>query len=163
MLFVGGFHFPFELTADKCGDSDLSSEAIWRKGWLLSGPFWGSLLAVYWVALFTLTHLPSNPVLTHVVTVKDKSAHTIAFGLLAALLAFVVCLVRRRFGIREAVACGVGLALYAGFDELTQPIVGRSCDIYDWAADLIGIAGGLTFIWTLVVVWRGRQDVATPQ
>ena len=132
------------------------------KEWLLWSLPWGALLAVYWIALFTMTHLPGDPVTTHV-GVRDKSAHTMAFALLATLVAWVVLLARRRFGLREAMACGLGLALYAAFDELTQPIVGRSCDIYDWGADLIGIAGGLTIIASVVLVWRWQRSFAATQ
>jgi VanZ family protein len=33
--------------------------------------------------------------------------------------------------------------MYATFDELTQIPVGRTCDVNDWAMDVLGIACGL--------------------
>jgi len=34
-------------------------------------------------------------------------------------------------------------AVYGVLDEVTQIPVGRSCDLYDWFADVIGIAVGI--------------------
>ena len=35
------------------------------------------------------------------------------------------------------------LASYGAFDEVTQPIVGRDCDFWDWVADMAGILVGI--------------------
>ncbi len=136
----------------------MSSVTTWAKGWLCWSVPWILLLAVYWIALFTMTHLPGDPV-SYRVTMKDKAGHGLAFALLATLLAWVVLLVKRRFGPKEAVATGVGLALYAAFDELTQPIVGRSCDIYDWLSDVGGIAAGIAFVACLALIWRWQRPL----
>lgn len=34
----------------------------------------------------------------------------------------------------------VCIAAYAWIDELTQPWTGRTCDVYDWFADILGAA-----------------------
>ena len=35
------------------------------------------------------------------------------------------------------------LAAYAAADELLQPLTGRSCELGDWIADVVGIVLGL--------------------
>jgi VanZ family protein len=117
------------------------------------------LLGTYWLALFIMTHLPGDPV-GYRVTMKDKAGHGLAFALLAVLLAWVVLLAKRRFGPIEAMAVGVTLSLYAAFDELTQPIVGRRCDIYDWLSDVGGIVVGIGFVWALALLWRWQRTLA---
>jgi VanZ family protein len=44
---------------------------------------------------------------------------------------------------RRVVGIALVLAAYGVFDELTQPIFGRTASIRDWLADLVGIAVGL--------------------
>ena len=48
----------------------------------------------------------------------------------------------------------VGVALFAMLDELHQPWFGRSCEFYDWVADMVGVslalvAGSLCSRWRL--------------
>ena len=91
----------------------------------------------------------------------DKLAHFgIYFGL-AALLAFVVSLRNidrsSRTGLSAAwyAAIALSIAVFAAFDEITQPWTGRDRDIKDWIADLIGMACGL-MLFTAVQLYRRR-------
>lgn len=84
------------------------------------------------VALATLTPLP------RAVSVGggDKLHHVIAF----AALALPVSLLRPKV-LPVAMLL---LAAYGGAIELIQPLVGRSCELADWLADLAGILLGST-------------------
>lgn len=116
------------------------------------------LLAAYWIGLFVLTHLPGYPMPYHP-TLTDKVGHGGGFALLSLLLAYVVWRVTRRFTYSGLVAIGAVLALYGACDELTQPYVGRSCDFFDWLADVGGIVLGLA-TWTLIANFIYRHQPA---
>ncbi len=110
------------------------------------------LLPAYWIFLFTVTHFPKLG-LPGRIPQSDKIVHLVAYGLLALLLwRFVMTFtdLSPRF-VYKALAL---IAAYAAFDEMTQPLVGRSADIWDWFADVVG--AGLVLA---VLEWR-RQVVA---
>jgi len=97
-----------------------------------------TVLALYWLGLFVLTHLPELPIDT-AGRYNDKVAHTVTYAVLM-ILTLVTC---RRPQATTARLITVWLLIftaYAAVDELTQPIVGRSCQLTDWLADLAGLA-----------------------
>jgi VanZ family protein len=98
------------------------------------------LCAAYWVALFTLTHLPRVPVIGP--PVQDKVAHLLAYGVLAGVL-YLTTWASGSGAKRAAYFVIAVTVLYGAMDELTQPLVGRSCEWYDWLADA---AGALTVV-----------------
>lgn len=105
---------------------------------------WGVLIA-YWLTLFTSTHAPIDPKL--IVPGKDKTLHIMGYSGLGVLFGLVFgTSTLHRFAFLRALAI---LAIYAVFDELTQLLVGRHCDLYDWFADCGGIVIGLTAAWGL--------------
>lgn len=106
-------------------------------------------LVLYWLALFTGTHIPIN--LKPDVPGNDKMQHFLGYGGLAFLLGCLILLQSGHSGKRRVMLIGAMalLALYGAFDELTQLFVGRSCDLLDWLADLGGSAIGLTAILVL--------------
>jgi VanZ family protein len=107
---------------------------------------WPILLAGYWLALFTGTHVPSDfPLLPS--SINDKLMHTSAFAGLAFLLASAWQQLTGRLTGRHLCAAWLLLAAYGVVDELTQIPVGRSCDIRDWVADISGITVGLLAFW----------------
>ena len=139
---------------------DSSGAAKSQAGWFARGLMMA--LAVYWLALFTGTHLPIDPDI--VVPGKDKMLHFVGYGGLGLLFGLTLALRSsprprlRREGQREGASAPndsharrrlplVGamfvLAIYGIFDELTQPLVGRTCDFHDWLADCGGIVIGL--------------------
>lgn len=119
------------------------------------------VLAVYWLALFAGTHSPIDPNL--VLPGDDKTKHFLGYSGLAFLFGFFLTLRRRRSrssGARRFPFVGAALllALYGAFDELTQPLVGRTTDRYDWLADAAGILVGLTLIVSLSAMVRLPGD-----
>jgi len=109
----------------------------------------------YWGALFVATHIPTVPDVSGVPG-KDKTLHAVAYCILAVLgwLAYPPPPSVRR-GVRVA-ACGAFWATYAVADELLQgvPIIGRSCELSDWFADVAGVCVGLTVVQ--LYAWRRR-------
>lgn len=93
------------------------------------------LLILYWVILLTVTHLPPSELpKTHV---SDKVEHFAAYGLLTALLH--LSLWPRRWSIPKLAAFVLLTVMaYGAFDELTQPLFNRACDLHDWYADTTG-------------------------
>ena len=95
--------------------------------------------------VLTLTHIPGEimPPELHE-HMLDKVEHMSAYGLTAVL--FLLSLRNPvRFGVLSS-----GLLLLAGigaFDEWTQPFFHRTASIWDYAADLTGIAlAGMIFL-----------------
>ena len=94
------------------------------------------VLAIYWIAIFTGTHLPD--VLDFSPKIHDKSKHFLAFFGLATMLCYVTNSRNtvKRFGL-IAIAC----LTYAAVDEVTQGwIPGRTPDFQDFIADAIGVS-----------------------
>ncbi|TWU59998.1 VanZ like family protein [Rubripirellula tenax] len=92
-------------------------------------------LTVYWIAIFTGTHLPA--VHDFSPRVNDKIKHFSAFFGLAMLMCYATTSEKlvKRFGIIALVAMA-----YAAFDELTQMLVpGRQADVMDFVADAAGV------------------------
>lgn len=112
----------------------------------------GWLLAAYWLALFTGTHIPRPPEL---LTIEhgDKYLHATAYAGLAVLCGWYLTtrgpLLAWQYG-----AIFVALVVYGAADELLQIPVNRHVDVADWLADTAGIMLGLTIFWLLTGVWR---------
>jgi VanZ family protein len=110
------------------------------------------MLTCYWALLFAGTHVPRlQPIL--VMRNSDKVLHAAAYAGLAFLLALAWSR-RRTFGMRQMLAVLAILAVYAGFDETTQPLVGRTADWADWVADVSGTLAGLAVFAGVRAVWR---------
>jgi VanZ family protein len=80
---------------------------------------------------------------------RDTTLHVIGFTGLGILTIWRVGAKYRVVPISAVVTWYVALLLYAAFDELTQPLTGRSCEWIDWVADAGGAAIGasLAFLW----------------
>lgn len=109
------------------------------------------VLAAYWLLIFAGTHLPKLPAIA--ADVSDKAKHFTAFFGLTLLLCYVTT--SPKLGRRFA-WIGSGAACYAAVDELTQMLVpGRTADVWDFAADSLGIAVALfTYYVARLVAWR---------
>lgn len=102
------------------------------------------VLALYWPALFVLTHVPI-PRVVREADVADKTLHFLTYLILAFLLWSVVG------GNRKVDWCRAKpwlvlfvIVLYGVLDELLQGCVaGRSSDIRDFFSDLAGAVVGL--------------------
>jgi VanZ family protein len=79
-------------------------------------------------------------------TVKDKILHFIEYGILGFLL--MRSAIRWTSNMRATtlvLLVFLAGAIYAASDEIHQYFVpGRSCDIYDWLADIVGLLAGVT-------------------
>lgn len=108
-------------------------------------------LAVYIVAMVASTHTPLEPELVPDTDWPgaDKLAHLGIFCGLAFLLALAMYMrkVHRGSGSLLSKAqyawLAAGISVYAALDELTQPWTGRDRSLWDWIADLVGMALGL--------------------
>ncbi len=100
-----------------------------------------TLLVVYWLLLFVSTHTPSGAI-PHP-RVWDKLLHFSAYGGLTFLLAWPVT-ARSGPSVGTYVYLLVIAACYGAVDELGQILVpGRSAEIGDWVADMMGAVVGL--------------------
>ena len=126
-------------------------------------------------AVLGLTHIPGEyvPICVQAHSL-DKVEHVVAYGVIA--LCFLLSLrprpspglIGQLDGQTTEKACRgaarrrpwllpvtllLALALVGGLDELTQPLVNRTCDPWDFAADLTGITavGAVFFLKRLVV------------
>jgi VanZ family protein len=101
-----------------------------------------TLAIIYLVALFVGTHIPIGPGQMGP-SLSDKWIH---FGAYAVLTVLVLTGWELTVGILEPkhyFAVWLAGALYGVFDEVSQTPVGRSCDMNDWLADVLGIVCGL--------------------
>lgn len=115
------------------------------------------LLVVYWLLIFTGTHLPRLP--STGIDNADKVQHFAAFLGLAFLLAWAIPASKKNVATKMTVAFLVA-ACYGVFDELTQGLVSRSTDLYDYYADLAGALAGVVvyYIARRFLVGRSSPD-----
>jgi VanZ family protein len=112
-------------------------------------------IGVYWLSIFAGTHIPLQREPFHE-GVSDKFLHFGAYAGLALLLAAAaVC--RWAPSPRIVVAIVALLAAYGGFDELTQILVGRDCELFDWCADIAGALVGSMAIVVPALFWSRRR------
>ena len=109
-------------------------------------------LLLYWPAIFVLAHIPI-PQLVYKAQVSDKTLHLITYLILVFLLWFAVS-PDKKVNWGKATVWWVFLIMagYGGVDELLQGYVGRSCDIKDFLANLVGVSGGL-ILFSFLTFW----------
>jgi len=116
-----------------------------------------SVWSGYWVLLFLVMHVRRPPGSQVVHRFGDKIVHAVAYLVLALLGGWVAArwgrCVNRRWVIRWLLI----YAAYAAADELLQPLIGRTCQLGDWFADLGGTAAALILIWGLSYRRRPRD------
>ncbi len=112
---------------------------------------WGPAIA-YMAVIFIESSMSDAPLPSRV---NDKVAHAGGYALLGVLCAralaggFAVPLTLPR-----VVAAVVIAALYGASDEWHQAFVpGRSSDIRDWYADVIGASVGAGLVWACGIIW----------
>ncbi len=107
------------------------------------------ILAVYWIVLFTATHLPGKVIRHGGMTVNDKVAHFAAYALLAFFAVWVLpwaLKAPRWYGGWVLVI----LAIYGAVDEwLQQYVPNRQADLLDWLADVSGAAAGILVFYVV--------------
>jgi VanZ family protein len=117
-------------------------------------------LVLYWLLIFTGTHLPASAVPT--VGLSDKVCHALAFGGLTFLLSWAI---PSRGRNQTHVMWAALIALVYGLvDEWTQNFIpGRMCDVWDMAANTVGIGLGVVsylLVRRVLLQWKwGRQFI----
>ncbi|MEM6314675.1 MAG: VanZ family protein [Planctomycetota bacterium] len=109
----------------------------------------------YWTALAFGTH---NPRLGEIPQMSmfgvDKVVHFLAY---AGLAFFMRCAIKPVPGRGWAVL--VLCSAYGAVDELTQPLFNRTCDPFDWIANVAGVTT-VCVIWRIGKVMRDRRRAA---
>ena len=115
-------------------------------------------LVSYTLVAFLGTHLP----MPHGVIPRggDKVLHFLGYSVFGVLLMGLRASLGE-FRWPSVVGRAGFLACYGAFDEITQKLVGRSADVADWFADVLGACCGLLAIVLLVRVWSRRTITAT--
>lgn len=117
-------------------------------------PFLVLLCLVLWGGGLLVTHAP--PARLPNFHVRDLLLHFVGYFVLGGI--FWLCLlafgVRRR---RRILTVLLVLAAYGAFDELTQPIFGRTASVADWAADMAGTAAAL-LVGEMLVRLGGKRS-----
>jgi len=110
------------------------------------------LLVLYWLAMFAGSHDPDPPTLPS--ENFDKFLHFTGFGLLAVLLSIAWSL-RSPMTLARYLTVICVIAAYGAFDELTQWFIAtRSCDFFDWCADVTGAIVGAISASIVIRAWR---------
>ena len=104
------------------------------------------LLCVYWALLFAGTHFPLPP-----------GARSGGLG----FLLMAVHATRGLYSWKTVWICWLILVGYGVFDEVTQPLVNRQCELYDWLYDITGAATGLLFVTLAVWCLRPKMQVSS--
>jgi hypothetical protein len=114
------------------------------------------VLAAYVVALLISTHLPHLPDVLLTLGEYDKWIHGGMYAGLAIVIAWNWSL-HRQLGWRQWAAVLALCAAFGLFDEVTQILVGRTCDFFDWLADMLGTSIGLTTFVVAATLYRRPQ------
>jgi VanZ family protein len=102
-------------------------------------------LGIYWPTFFVFAHIPI-PERIREAGVSDKCLHLLAYMILTFLLWNSV---RPGVKVRWRKASWLvllGVLAYAVVDEWSQGLIGRSCDVRDLAADVIGAVAALVLM-----------------
>jgi len=124
-----------------------------RHKWILVGLF------VYWLAVFVATHLPIHDLGART-GMSDKAMHLLAYlGLVFFAWAAVspnrkVNWVNTKVWILLVVIVWYGVA-----DEILQGFVGRSAEVLDFAANMVGVLAGLGIL-TAMGFWPAALVVS---
>ncbi len=116
--------------------------------------------AIYWMVLFTLTTLPGKDLPK--VGWSDKVSHFVAYCGLAVFLNIFLMLQNKKKLFKEKAWMFTLLigATYAMLDEFHQLVIpGRSCDIKDWTADVIGLLLGLIIVKVFMILDKYKPNL----
>lgn len=101
-----------------------------------------TLAVVYFIVLFIGTHIPLDRV-EELASANDKWIHYGAYAVLTVLVLTGWELTIGLLQPKHYFAVWLAGVLYGAFDEASQTPVGRTCDMNDWMADVLGIVCGL--------------------
>ncbi len=115
-------------------------------------------LAAYIAALLFSTHLPKLPDVLIPLGEYDKWIHGGMYAGLVIVIAWNWSLYRE-LGWRQWATVLAMCAAFGFFDELTQILVGRTCDFLDWLADMLGASIGLAASVAAATRFRRPREV----
>lgn len=94
----------------------------------------------YWMGMFALTHVPAPMHVPSVPAGSDKAVHFALFGGLAWLGIRYRLAVDLKPRLAAWIAWAGVYVIYAALDEWLQRFVHRTPSLYDWLADVAGVA-----------------------
>lgn len=108
-----------------------------------------TLLILYWIVLFTATHVPLKK--GTIPQGTDVPLHFMAYAGLAFLLTWWLSLRWERMTLKRLLLIVAGVSLFGILDELFQgiPALQREPSIKDWTADTLGALLGVTLFLLL--------------
>ena len=119
-------------------------------------------LVFYWILLFTLTSLPSQSVPS--VGVNDKLEHSLAYFGLSFLLYLTLLFQKKSDFLKKyaAIFTILIIVIYAVLDEVHQLLIpGRSCEMLDFLADMLGGIVGILILKILIRVYKFQESTAS--
>lgn len=118
-------------------------------------------LLCYWAAIYFLTHWPEMDRLRFRPNwpYADKLVHGSFYAGWVFLWAWVLVAGGKPLDRTRSVWLLIAAAAYGIFDELTQAIVGRQPDVFDFAFDMLGSALALVLFLALQRRWVRRVDL----
>jgi VanZ family protein len=120
-------------------------------------------LIFYWLLLFTLTTLPAESV--PAIGVSDKIEHLLAYFVLSFLLFLTLLFQKQSLFLKKyALLFTFTIVFFYGIaDEVHQLLVpGRSCELFDFTADILGgILGILAIKILLKFFYRYQEQTAS--
>ena len=114
-------------------------------------------LVSYTLVAFLGTHMPIPSGV--IPRGGDKVLHFLGYSVFGALLMGLRASLGE-FRWPSVVGRAGFLACYGAFDEISQKLVGRSADVADWCADVLGACFGLLVIVLLVRVCSRRTTTS---
>jgi VanZ family protein len=103
------------------------------------------LTLAYTLVLVLATHYPKPEDLLGPDPPSDKTLHFIAYGVLG-ILAMATLAASGRRSLGAAAMLLITLAILAAVDEATQPLFGRTAELWDWVYDLMGLGTGVAIV-----------------
>ena len=108
----------------------------------------------YWLAAFTVTHIPKPGDLNLPIQGGDKVLHAMIYFILTLMGGRVLMLRAKPIHPGTYAIWAVIYTIYGALDEYLQGFVHRTPSIYDWLADVLGIL----LATSLLVVYGAPAD-----
>jgi len=108
-------------------------------------------LAVHWITIFILTSIPGDSLPEF--ALDDKLKHFIAYFVLSFFLTIALRVQERYKNLRNHyIKFAVFITIiYSTFDEIHQAFIpGRSAEVLDWIANLLGLILGIYAAFRLI-------------
>lgn len=119
-------------------------------------------LIFYWMLLFTLTSLPTESV--PAIGVNDKVEHMLAYFGLSFLLYLALLFQKRSIILKNYAVLFTFLVVFAyGItDEVHQLLIpGRSCELLDFLADMLGGVIGIIVLRVLIKFYKYQEQMVS--